>query len=305
MQNSSLSGTRRGLLFTLLILGIVTVLIVVPAQFRPAAGVKAGEGLFTRTTTADPALPNYDIRTEEKNAQTADYFAAARQTVGKDAVAVADVRDGFVRGENALRSRLPDVKFEYNTDIRIPEVITPDVWKKSIEWLSSASTAKRSDILRNFVRENTELVGMTGAQVNALKVTADYTNPDGNLSYAHLEQRINDVPVFRGEVKAGFTQDRRITRVINNLAPGLDYGSLSTDFHNPLDAVKAAARHINHELKESDVSVNKDASNDLKTVFGNGDWATTAEKMYFPTEPGIAVPAWRVLIWGAVNAYYG
>ncbi len=26
--------------------------------------------------------------------------------------------------------------------------------------------------------------------------------------------------------------------------------------------------------------------------------------MYFPTEPGIAVPAWRVLIWQPVNAYY-
>ena len=26
--------------------------------------------------------------------------------------------------------------------------------------------------------------------------------------------------------------------------------------------------------------------------------------MYFPTEPGVAVPAWRVLIWQPVNAYY-
>ena len=26
--------------------------------------------------------------------------------------------------------------------------------------------------------------------------------------------------------------------------------------------------------------------------------------MYFPTEPGVAIPAWRVLIWQPVNAYY-
>ena len=45
-------------------------------------------------------------------------------------------------------------------------------------------------------------------------------------------------------------------------------------------------------------------SSDLKAVFGKGDSATTAEKMYFPTEPGVAVPAWRVLIWQPVNAYY-
>src|SRR5262249_25022910 len=30
----------------------------------------------------------------------------------------------------------------------------------------------------------------------------------------------------------------------------------------------------------------------------------TAEKMYFPTEPGVAVPAWRVLIWEPIHAYY-
>ena len=49
---------------------------------------------------------------------------------------------------------------------------------------------------------------------------------------------------------------------------------------------------------------NDAASDDLKTTFGTGDSPTTAEKMYFPTEPGIARPAWRVLIWQPVNAFY-
>jgi hypothetical protein len=160
MQNSFLRGTRRGLLVTLFALGIVTALTLVASQFHSGA-VSKGEGLFTRTTSADPALQNFDIRTG-KGDYIQDYFAAARQSVGKDAIAVADVRDGFVRGEDSLRSRIPTVKFEYNTDIRIPEVITPDVWKKSIEWLSGPSTIKRADILRNFIRENNDLVGMTG-----------------------------------------------------------------------------------------------------------------------------------------------
>src|SRR6186713_439717 len=182
MQNSSLPGTRRGLLLTLFFLGVVTALILVPSQFRSEA-VSKGEGLFTRTSSADPGLPNYDIRTGKGN-EIGDYFDSARQSVGKDAVAVADVRDGFVRGEEALRSRIPTVKFEYNEDIRIPEVITPDVWKKSIEWLSSPSTAKRANILRDFVRENNELVGMNNSQIDGLKVVADYTNPAGNMAFA-------------------------------------------------------------------------------------------------------------------------
>ena len=173
-----------------------------------------------------------------------------------------------------------------------------------MERLTGPSTAKRSEILRNFVKENSSLVGVNDQQADALRVSADYTNPNGYMSFAHLEQLINGVPVFAGEVKAGFTKSGQMIRVINNLAPGLDYSSLSTDFGDPVNAVRSASRFINHDVKESDVARNDAASTDLKTVFGQGDWATTAEKMYFPTEPGIAVPAWRVLIWGPVNAYY-
>ncbi|MEO8572675.1 MAG: M36 family metallopeptidase, partial [Pyrinomonadaceae bacterium] len=282
-----------------------TILIVVPSQFRPAASVKKGDGLFTRTKSADDGLPKmWDIRDEGKSNESPDALVKFRQSAGKDASSVADLRDGFVRGEAELVARLPHAKVEYNNDIRIPEVITPDVYNSKIEFLSAPSTLKRAEILRNFVKENDSLVGINQNQANALKVVADYTNPSGNMSYAHLEQRINDIPVFRGEVKAGFTADGRIVRVINNLAPGLDYESLSKNFRNPADAVIKAAAHINHELKPADVSKNDGASTDNVVVFGQGDWATTAERMYFPTEPGVAVPAWRVLIWQPVNAYY-
>ena len=144
---------------------------------------------------------------------------------------------------------------------------------------------QRADILRSFVKENNDLIGVNDEQADGLIVTADYTNPDGNMSFAHLEQRINGVPVFRGEVKAGFTKDGRIIRVINNLAPGMDYGSLSTEFGDPANAVRSAAGYINHDIRPSNVARNDAASNDLKVVFGQGDWATTAEKCIFRPSP--------------------
>ena len=220
MQNSSLSGTRRGLLLTLVILGVVTMLIVVPSQFRPTASAKKGEGLFTRTTSQDDGLPKmWDIRDASKDPAQAELIERFRQSVGKDASAVADLRDGFVRGEAELKARLPQAKVEYNLDIRTPEVITPDVYSSRVEFLSGPSSAKRAEILRNFVKENDSLIGINTAQANSLKVVADYTNPDGNMSYAHLEQLINGVPVFLGEVKAGFTRDGRIVRVSTTSHP--------------------------------------------------------------------------------------
>ncbi|MFN0139259.1 MAG: M36 family metallopeptidase [Pyrinomonadaceae bacterium] len=289
------------------VVALVAALGILPYYMTARAQIKTGSGLFTRTESHDPGLPNYDIRdalNTDKNEALMEYFASARGKINKDAAVVADIRDGFVRGEEALKTRLPHVKFEYNSDIRTPEVITPDVWKSRIEWLSSPSAAKESEILRNFVKENNELIGVNDEQADSLRVLVDAANPRGNMSFAYLEQVINGVPVFRGEVKAGFTTDGRIIRVINNLAPGLDYESLSTDFRDPLDAVKAAYRHINEDSNKFDLERNDADSTDLRVVFGRGDNATLAEKMYFPTEPGVAVPAWRIFVVLPVNGYY-
>jgi hypothetical protein len=300
MQKNSPAGARNPLLLCFVILGLMTALVVVPAAFRSSAGGKQNrKGLVQRTESHEEGLDNYDIRSDKTAFEKIAGFRAAQK---RDAVAVADIRARFSAGEDALKARVPSLRVEYNTDIRTPEVIAPDV-RQGRNFLTGASGIKHSEILRGFVKENEALVGVSSAQADNLRVTADYTNPDGNLAFAHLEQFINDIPVFRGEVKAGFTRQGEMIRVINNLAPGLDYASLSTDFGNPADAVKSAYGDIRQELK-GELAANPSASTDLKTVFGAGDWATTAEKMYFPTEPGVAVPAWRVLIWERVNAYY-
>jgi hypothetical protein len=301
MKKNSTAGVRNPLLLCAIILGLMAALVAVPYQFSSSAsGKQVSKGLFQRTESHEEGLENYDIRADKS---AYEKIAGFRQSQNKDAAVVADIRGEFVSGEELLRTKVPTLKVEYNTDIRTPEVIAPDV-KQGRAFLTGSSAVKRSDILRTFVKENNSLIGVSDAQADSLIVTADYTNPDGNLSFAHLEQFINGIPVFRGEVKAGFTKSGEMIRVINNLAPGLDYSSLSTDFGNPLDAVRAAAGHINADAGKLDLRQNNAASTDLKTIFGEGDWATGAEKMYFPTEPGVAVPAWRVNIWLPVNAYY-
>src|SRR5215213_4122501 len=253
MQNNWKAEDRRRLLLCLIIFGLMAALFILPNQFSSLAGGKqVKKGLFQQTSSHEEGLDNYDIRDDAKNGEVAEAFAKYRQTAGKDAAVVADIRGDFVRGEEEFKSRFPTAKVEYNSDIRTPEVMTPDVFKNNIQWLSQPSAMKRSEILRSFVKENNSLIGVSDAQANALRATADYTNPNGYLSFAHLEQFINDIPVFRGEVKAGFTKDGQIVRVINNLAPGLDYESLSTDFRNPLDAVNSAFRYINRTPEKVD-----------------------------------------------------
>ncbi len=307
MQNSSTADAYRRVVLCLFVLGLFAALFIVPQMFNTEAVVTGqnAKGLFNRTESHQPNLENYDIRTD-KSEEVSEALLRFRRESGKTASAIADTKENFVRGEENLRTRVKSLKVEYNSDLRIPEVITPDVYKAKIERLSAPSAAgiKNAEILRNFAKQNNELVGMNNTQLDNLKVLNDATNPRGNMAFATLEQRIHGIPVFRGEIKAGFTVNGEIVRVINNLAPGLDYESLSKDFGDPLDAVRAAADSINYKLQRPDVTRNDAASDDLKVVFGEGDWATTAEKMYFPTEVGVARPSWRVLIWQPVTAYY-
>ena len=293
--------SHRNLLIVVTLLGLAAAIFTVPSQFRSAAGNNsAGKTVTNGKNDNADEIKNYDIRTDKTQAETLTDF---RQDSGRNAVEIADLRDKFVAGEAALRQKIPTLKVEYNDDLRTPEVIAPDV-KKGGSFLSSPSNTKRTDILLGFLRQNSDLIGVSEKQAGQLNLAADYTNPNGNLSFTQFNQTINDIPVFRGEIKAGFTKNGEMIRVINNLAPDLNYQNLSTDFGSSVEAVKSAAAYINHPLKIQETIQNKAASNDLKAVYGEGDWATTAEKMYFPTEPGVARTAWRVLIWESVNTYY-
>jgi subtilisin-like proprotein convertase family protein len=300
-MNKTKAASRRAVLLSIFVLGLVAALIILPYNFSQAGNSSKKGGW--RTESHEPGYDNYDIRTD-KSDEAGQFFAASRQSAGLTENLVTDHRKGFVRGEEELRATVPTLKIEYNEDIRIPEVIAPDIDRGTASLTGPSSGVKNSEILRNFIRQNNLLIGVGDVQANQLKATQDYTNPNGDLSYAMLEQRINEIPVFRGEIKAGFNKRGEMFRVINNLAPGLNYDSLSADFGSPADAVKAAFTKVSRPMTADDTTRNEAVSNDLKVVFGSGDWATTAEKMYFPTEPGVAVPAWRVLIWQPVNAYY-
>jgi|GEM_PF-503157 len=301
MLKSFAAGNRNGLLLVLFMVAIVAALVILPGQFTSSAGSK-GSGLIVRTSASDDGMPKmWDIR--EAKGQD-ENLIQLRQSSGKDASFVADVRDRMVRGEVSFKEANPTAKVEYTTDLRNAEVLTPDVYRSRFDWLTRPSGAKRSDILRDFVKQNGNLIGVTDQQADELVTTADYTSPGSELGWARLEQRIDGVPVFRGEINAGFTKSGEMIRAINNIAPGIDPSTVSKNFNNPADAVTIAAAHIKHELRPSDLYRNDRTSTNLKVVFGEGDWATTAEKMYFPTELGVAAPAWRVLIWQPVAAYY-
>ena len=296
---------RNGLLLTLFVIGaLVLTIVFLPQTSRTeAVAGRTASTEFEVTSSHKPELANYDIR-NDKSADAQSALASFRQQSGRSSANTAEVRQEFLNAEANLRSDVPTLKIEYSSDLRAPEVIGTRV--ESGTFLTARSSEKRVNQLRNFILANNRLIGLTDQQVRQLTVAADYTNPDGNLSYVHLEQEIKGLPVFRGEIKAGFTKDGSIIRIINNLAPALEYSSLSTESRRAEDAVTAAALNINRTVSSNDLKVQETNPNGKVITFVPGQfaWPTTAEKMYFPTEPGVARLAWRVLLWEEVAAYY-
>jgi hypothetical protein len=200
MQKRSRAETRWSLLPCLFILGLITAVIVLPYQFGASAAQK---GLIVRTASHDDTLPYFDIRSAAQTkagGNASDILAAWRDQSGKSAVSVADVRDSFVRGEEQLKTRVPNLKVDYNEDIRTPEIIGPDV-KMGTSFLTGPTAgagSKHADYLINFLKENSSLIGGTDSQLGSLKVAADYTNPDGVLSFVELYKDIGGIPVLRG-----------------------------------------------------------------------------------------------------------
>ena len=213
MLKRSRADAHTSLLLCLFALGIITAILVVPYQFGTKAAGQKSKGLFQRTVSNEEAFPNYDIR-EQNGKEVADLLVGFRRASGKDLSAIANTRDEFVRGENELKARIPTLKVEYNTGLRIPEVIGPDPTARRA-FLTRPSTAKRSEILFGFIRENGSLFGATYAQIDQLSVFADYMNPAGNMGFVELEQQINGIPVFQGTIKAGFSPHGEMVRVIN------------------------------------------------------------------------------------------
>lgn len=172
--------------------------------------------------------------------------------------------------------------------------------------LAASHRGKRADILRDFIRRRADLFGLDEVQTGQLQTAAEYTNPDGQLSFVSLTQRIDGVPVFQGEVKAGFTKDGEMFRVVNSLAGNIEYNELSKEFGMPETAVRNAAQHIGLDVTTKDTVTIDSVSNELRMTFENGQFAepTTAEKIYFPVSTGVVRPSWRVLFWTNENAYY-
>ncbi|HMT07038.1 MAG TPA: M36 family metallopeptidase, partial [Pyrinomonadaceae bacterium] len=285
---------RSSVVLLFLILAAIAAVLVPFSRSRAAVGA----------TTMRSQFPNYDIRSDKSVAERRLLY---RADAGRNAVDGADLRDRIINAENQLRRSVPTLKVEFGDLMNLPEIIGTNAenGRSFLNGPQQMSAGNNHQILRRYLTENTDLIGLRTSEIASLDTIADYTNPDGNLSFVTLRQSIDGTPVFQGEVKTALTRRGEIVRIINNLLPETTNAATSSDFGSVRDAVSNASTHIafdasailNAKIREID-------GQNSKIVFGEGKYVSTAEKLYFPIEAGVAVPAWKVLFWLQNDAYY-
>src|SRR2546429_1075358 len=247
--------------------------------------------------TAGGGLPDFDVRTAKEGRAVRNVLNPPSATVGRRAAIAADI----AAAKQRLEWSIPGIIVEMHPVLGVPEVVTARG-----KFLTRPNPKADADqVVRNFLLSAAPLYGLSQADVKTLRTTANYTNPEGNLKWVTLEQRLNGIPVFRGELRAAVSPDGEIATMVSELVPGLDPTTLGASKVSPEQAIQLAADHVGVRLGPVPALIGR-SSDGLRHRFERGPFADdiTVEPIVFPFGPAKGVLAWRVLLWQAIAAYY-
>ena len=285
----------------LLALALPLILFSLVWNFPPPAASQpqGGEG------EARPGAPeNFDIRTSIAKA------AQIKRERHQQRMSSERRHRKAARGQQlkAARARLAEraegLRVVENEQIEAPELVSAG---KGRALMRGRSGEARDRVVRRFLAANEGLYGLSAKQVARLHKTSEYTNPAGNLSWVSLEQRLNNLPVFQGELRAALTPEGDLLHTTGTLAPEVEEKELSaTPDISAAAAVVKAAETIGVAVNPADLQVKESAPDGTGVVFAGGPFAddTKVELVYFPLDSGVVTLGWSMVLWQDVLAYY-
>jgi subtilisin-like proprotein convertase family protein len=235
-------------------------------------------------------LPNLDVRTE-KDAGTARSLLAARGS---------GLATSMVAARAALEARIPGVVVTRHPTLGGPVAVVA----RGRTLTAPAPGGDPERAARGFLQDNAALFGLSGLDVTALETKATYGNPAGNLRWVTLAQRVDGVPVFRGELRAAVTAKGELTALAGELAPGLSGRRVAAPGLSAGEALRLAAADVGVDYPVAP-PIAQDPGG-LRFTFGRGPFVAdvVVDRVVFPLGPGAAVGAWRVLLVLRTEGYY-
>jgi len=266
MSRMSLLRLRGGLA----VLALAAALVAPPASAAPLAKPR-------------PMLGNFDSRLQPSP-------AAAARVVFDASVAKARLRS-TVSGIAALRSAHPGAKVKVSPITAAPELVSG-----TRAPLSGADPRPGIDIVRDFIKANSGVYGLTPEEADALTFLGESRSKSG-LRMVRVVQPVGGIPIFGSETRFILDRDGRVWRSLGALVPQAIAPSLSPAV-SPERALVAALHTVGIDLDPSRVrAVSSGQGPTLATTVGAvddrlaGDVPTSL--LLFPAAPGKLQLAWR------------
>ncbi len=265
---------------------------------------------------------NYDIR-DDASEPARSLVEKKRQSIDqRQKNDLAGLEQRMKKAHTSLKKTNPSVDVSMNEQTGMPETVGVISSKQK---LTDSSAARRSDIVRGFLAKQSDLFGLTASDVAQLKLTAEYENPAGNMSWVEFEQEIDGTKVFQGNIRAGLTKHGELVRTTGKLAAGIDpdaaklaknsyiksskiVGSNSAvaEGSSVAGAVASGAQSIGVAINPSELILKESSADGGSYIFEGGPFVEDikAELIYFPLESGNLTLAWSMTLWEDNPAYY-
>ncbi|HEU0174483.1 MAG TPA: M36 family metallopeptidase [Blastocatellia bacterium] len=275
-------------------------------NFSMKAAGAAGRAAKGRNDANNSEKDYFDIR----NKSSKDAASKLESRMGKLSSKLKEKNENFkmaIRVAKEMKARsVPELDVAFCDLTNSLEVV--QVKGRGRKFLTPPSSLPRESVVRSFMNEHADVFGMSPRQVARLRKIAEYTNPNGKLSWLKMEQRWNGMRVFQGETVAAFTGGGELARMVGGLTGGPDETELETAPKvDPAAAVVAAAASVDLTLDPSELVV-KSSSSDGRTVvfYPAGPFSNDIELelMYFSLDARAATLAWSMVLWQDSPAYY-
>ncbi|HEY9810271.1 MAG TPA: M36 family metallopeptidase [Halomicronema sp.] len=177
-------------------------------------------------------------------------------------------------------------------------------------YLTEASDAPPLEIALNFIQQNAEKLGLSAADVDELTVTDQYQSEHNGATHIYLQQELNGITVFNGNLNVTLNKDGQILNIGNRFAGNLEQ---KINRSTPIIEAGVAVQNALNDLGLTGTSQPQLLENkggiSQETIFTGGEFSTQnipAKLMYDIQENGQVRLVWHTIInnpqfWGEVN----
>lgn len=196
----------------------------------------------------------------------------------------------------ALRRARPSVQMKWSTLTQAPSRLWS--WQ---EPLSAPSSDDAETIARRFLNNNADLLRLDNDDVAALQVTRRYRDAHNGLTHLWLQQQIDGIEVFQGELAIHLAKTGEIVSLSGEALPNVaEFANARKPHLNAVEALRLAAADAEAELNEAVTLKAQPNGADEKQVFDRSigfSRDVEARLVYFPLAHNQVRLAWQFTLW--------